>query len=273
MKPGLTCGRYHEGVKTSRLVSSFMLTEIIYAPALKLRRHAHERAGFCLVLQGSYTENYSNKILACKPRTVTFSPAEEQHSNHFTDTGSHCFLVDIDPRWLQRVSERRLRLDKPTGSYGGGLTWLAIRLYKEFQEMDEASELAIEGLILEMVAETSRNSTRNSTGKAPRWLERARELLHDQYLERLSLANVAETVGVHPVYLSSEFHRHYGTTVGEYVRHLRIESACRKLSGSDVPLVEVALTAGFSSQSHFCRTFKRLTGITPAEYRTVSRSS
>jgi AraC family transcriptional regulator len=273
MKPTFACGRYHEGVKASWLVSSFMLTEIIYAPALELQRHAHERAGFCLVLQGSYTENYRTKTLACKPRTVTFSPAEEQHSNHFTNTGSHCFLIDIDPRWLHRVSEHRVRLDKPTNSHGGDLTWLATKLYREFQEMDEASELTIEGLILAMVAETSRSFRSTSTGKSPRWLEQARESLHDQYPERLSLTNVAQAVGVHPVYLASEFRRCYRTTVGEYVRQLRIESACCRLSTSELPLVEIALTTGFSSQSHFSRTFKRLTGMTPAQYRMVSRSS
>jgi len=38
-------------------------------------------------------------------------------------------------------------------------------------------------------------------------------------------------------------------------------------AGSDAPLVEIALSAGFSEQSHFSRTFKRLTGLTPSEYR------
>jgi AraC-like DNA-binding protein len=122
-----------------------------------------------------------------------------------------------------------------------------------------------------MVAETSRNSTRASTGKFPLWLEQARESLHAQFSEKLSLTNVARAVGVHPVYLSSEFRRRYGTTIGEYVRQLRIESACCQLSSSDAPLVEVALSAGFASQSHFSRVFKRLTGMTPAQYRTVSR--
>jgi len=271
MKPDSPCGHYHEVVKASRLAAGFVLTEIIYAPELKLRRHAHERAGFCLVLQGNYTENYRDRTLACKPRTVTFSPAEEQHSNHFTNTGSHCFIVDLDPRWLQRVNDYQVSLDRPSHCHGGDLTWLATKLYREFQEMDEVSELTIEGLILEMVAETSRNSTRASTGKSPRWLEQARESLHAQFSERLSLTNMAKAVGVHPVYLSSEFRRHYGTTIGEYVRQLRIESACYKLSSSDLPLVEVALSAGFASQSHFSRIFKRLTGMTPAQYRMVSR--
>jgi AraC family transcriptional regulator len=48
---------------------------------------------------------------------------------------------------------------------------------------------------------------------------------------------------------------------------LRIEDACRRLATSDAPLVAIALDAGFADQSHFAKTFKRQTGMTPAEYR------
>jgi AraC family transcriptional regulator len=84
---------------------------------------------------------------------------------------------------------------------------------------------------------------------------------------------MAEAVGAHPVYLSREFHRHFRCTVGEYVRQLRIELACHKLSGSDEPLALIALAAGFFDQSHFSRTFKLLTGMSPAQYRKTFRSS
>jgi AraC family transcriptional regulator len=37
--------------------------------------------------------------------------------------------------------------------------------------------------------------------------------------------------------------------------------------GSNVPLVEIALAAGFADQTHFTRSFKRITGMTPTEFR------
>jgi AraC family transcriptional regulator len=76
-------------------------------------------------------------------------------------------------------------------------------------------------------------------------------------------------VGVHPVYLASEFRKHFGCTIGEYVRKLRVEFACRRISESDSPLSDIAIAAGFSHQSHFSRTFKAVTGMTPAGYRTA----
>lgn len=119
-----------------------------------------------------------------------------------------------------------------------------------------------------MIGEASRRSVIIPGGQLPPWLKQARDLLHDQFSESMSLARVAESVGVHPVYLASEFRRRFGSTVGEYVRRLRIEYACREISAcSEAPLAQIALTAGFSSQSHFSKTFKRLTGMTPLEYR------
>jgi AraC family transcriptional regulator len=51
------------------------------------------------------------------------------------------------------------------------------------------------------------------------------------------------------------------------VRRLRIEEAARRFAAGAVPLVEVALDAGFADQAHFSRVFKQVTGLTPGEYR------
>ncbi len=50
-----------------------------------------------------------------------------------------------------------------------------------------------------------------------------------------------------------------------------MEHASRALARSDMPLVEVALSAGFGNQSHLTRVFKRATGLTPAAYRRQQR--
>jgi AraC family transcriptional regulator len=91
------------------------------------------------------------------------------------------------------------------------------------------------------------------------------------FSESLTLAGVAASVGVHPVHLARVFRQHYRCTIGEYVRQVRIEFASRELSVSDAPLAEIAFTSGFSDQSHFSKTFKRLTGQTPAQFRKASR--
>jgi AraC family transcriptional regulator len=107
---------------------------------------------------------------------------------------------------------------------------------------------------------------------APSWLRRVREALEDSYLLSPSLAELSGIAGVHPVHLSREFRKHYQSTIGEFIRKRRIEHASHLLANSETPLSEVALTCGFSDQSHFCAMFKSHTGLTPAKFRDLSRS-
>ena len=78
-------------------------------------------------------------------------------------------------------------------------------------------------------------------------------------------------MGIHPSHLMESFRQHYHCTLGDYVRQLRIEYATHLLSASDLPASQIAHTAGFADQSHFCRTFKRLTGMTPTEFKKATR--
>jgi AraC family transcriptional regulator len=144
-------------------------------------------------------------------------------------------------------------------------------MYQEFRQADEASVLAIEGIALELAAAFGRASSSLSERHPPRWLVHARELLHARFSDPLSLSEIAAEVHVHPVHLARVFRRVYGSTVGEYVRRLRVEFASQQLLTSDSPLSAIAHQAGFSHQSHFSTTFKRFVGATPAEYRFLSR--
>lgn len=182
-----------------------------------------------------------------------------------------CLLVEIQPQQLEALGSWSKALDQVSHVRGGTSSVLGIRIYKEFRLMDGAAPLAIEGLMLEMVADLSRHSNRPSERKPASWLERAKEVLQAHSSETIRLTDVAKAVDRHPVHLAREFRKVYGCTLGEYLRGLRIEFCCRNLSTSDIPLVQIALAAGFSSQSHFSRLFKRHIGMTPTEFRSSYR--
>jgi AraC family transcriptional regulator len=92
-------------------------------------------------------------------------------------------------------------------------------------------------------------------------------LLHDQFLERISLTAAASFAGVHPAHLSRAFRSYYVCTLSDYLRHLRLEQAKRELTTSSTPLSEIALAAGYSDQSHFSTAFRRHTGFSPGQFR------
>jgi AraC family transcriptional regulator len=52
-----------------------------------------------------------------------------------------------------------------------------------------------------------------------------------------------------------------------YITRQRIERAKRLLAETELPISEIALRTGFSSQSHFTTSFRRLAGVTPSSFR------
>jgi AraC family transcriptional regulator len=267
----LPAGHFYGHPSTICEVVGLRLMESQYQPGHRHRKHSHERCSFCLVLQGGFTEAYGKTSIECAPSTLLFYPAEEMHAEYFHKSTSRCFIIEVGPHWVSRVREYSLSMEQPTNSKGGKVSALALRLYQESRVLDEVSPLAIEGLAFELMAETFRCLQRNREGNAARRISETREFLQAHFSEQIALTRVAEAVNLHPVFLAREFRRVYGCTVGDYIRRLRIEFACGELVNSDTPLSAIAAAGGFFDQSHFTRTFKSLTGMTPAAYRATVR--
>lgn len=262
--------KFHGRTLMSREVNGFALREIIHQPSGKIPKHSHELAHIGFVLRGNFIEECEGKKLECKPLSASFLAPGATHSDDFRSE-VHCYVLEIAPKRLNDLCEI-LTLKEPVFSYGGKLSWLALRLYQEARQKDEASSLAIEGLSLEILAELARKRADGNFQKPPRWLEQANEFIRERFTESLTHEQIAETVAVHPVYLAQLFRRYYGCTIGEYARKLRIEFACRRISATHDPLVEIALDAGFYDQSHFSKVFKHFTGFTPSRFRAILRT-
>jgi AraC family transcriptional regulator len=271
MQIKLTPGKlYGRNLKT-RQVAGLRLAEVVYSPGYKTPEHSHDLPQLCLVRKGTFAEAYDRKTREVGPLSLITRPAGESHAQRFYDSEVHCLIVEVEHGWLERVREDQGPLNDSAAFHGGLSIWLATRLYKEFQLADEASSLAIEGLALEVMAELSRKHVKPGR-KPPTWLKQTKELLHAHFSEPLTLDGIATSIGAHPVHLARVFRQNYHCTIGEYIRKLRIEFACREISVTDSPLALIASQSGFYDQSHFSRTFKRIMEITPGEYRAAFRS-
>lgn len=268
----LPAGRFYGKILKECEVRGFKFSESLYAPHTRISRHSHSHSYLCILLKGSYRETYHRRIRECTPLTVVFHPVGEVHADHFLNAGGRIFRFEISPERLYQASEHTAGLCQPSEFNGGTVSWLAVRLYREFQEMDDHSPLVVEGLALEIIGEAARQDVKRRTCRAPRWLSRARDVLHECLPEDLTVARIADLAEVHPVHLTRVFRQFYGCSVGEYIRKLRIDFASRELSSTRIPLAEIATAAGFSDQSHFSKSFKRFTGMTPAQYRIALRS-
>lgn len=83
----------------------------------------------------------------------------------------------------------------------------------------------------------------------------------------LSLKSLAESQNVSAGYLSAIFKKDTGKTVSEYIREKRVSHAKHLLATTQLQVQTVALHCGIVDVQYFSKTFKRLTGKTPREYR------
>lgn len=254
-------------VRSRRTSNALVVTESIYRSEQELTKHQHDNAYFCAVLSGSYVENSDGREIMCGAQTSVFRTSGEVHSDLIQRDGAHLVIIEMAPSFLARSSEFLPKLKSSPQPQRGLMTYLATKLSVEARQTDSAALVAIEGLALEMLAESARASEALPEAMLPRWLKHAQELLHERFSENLQLSNIAESVKVHPVHLACVFRRTFRCTLGEYLRQLRVQYACRQLSETNASISQIALAAGFCDQSHFNRHFKRLLGLTPAQYR------
>ena len=97
---------------------------------------------------------------------------------------------------------------------------------------------------------------------------KARKYIEDNYADpELSLEQVSNFVGLSRSYFCSLFHKIENKTFKEYLMDLRIRHAKRMLTSTDKKIYEISCEVGCSDAAYFNRLFKRITGMTPLQYR------
>jgi len=98
-------------------------------------------------------------------------------------------------------------------------------------------------------------------------LKRAIEYIEASLADSVSLADIASAAGLTRMHFAAQFRAATGLRPHEYLLRRRIERAQEKLAGTSISLVEVALSVGFQTQSHFTTVFTRMVGQPPRAWR------
>ncbi|HZG55044.1 helix-turn-helix domain-containing protein [Paenibacillus sp.] len=156
--------------------------------------------------------------------------------------------------------------------------------YSEFEYARKAFRLGVTDYLLKPVEKSQLFRLLEACGKKPPQPEAAdaaeegpggntlvaqiHRLLEQEYANRLDLKRLATAIGFSPSYISHQFSQKTGETITDYLNRLRIEKAKRfLLDHPDLKMYEVAQTVGYADAIYFHKMFKKLTGITPREFK------
>jgi AraC-like DNA-binding protein len=248
-------------------ISGFVFVQHLYPQFSERGQHSHPWLHLSIVQRGHYVRSLGKRVNQYCAGDVALLTTDERHTDSYA-LGTKCLHLVISADFetqLTRdfVGRGRAPID-PVHPINAAFS---VALYREFKNADGHSRFVIESLLLDLVSRELGITTERSRLRPP-WLRLLLEYLDETYNQSWSLTNVARKIGIHPVYLCRAFSEHFGMTLGQYVRELRILRGWQLLSlGRGGTIAEIANEAGFSDESHFSRTFTRVYGTPPGRYR------
>lgn len=149
-------------------------------------------------------------------------------------------------------------------------------IYKEALLKENGYLLMIESLLLKLIAILIRKNRKllilKQTEKIPTHALRAKSYIDSHYGEDINLDDLAKKVNLSKFHLSREFKKETGLSPMAYLAQIRIKEAKALLSDTDYSVLSVSISSGFSSPSYFSQSFRHLTGMSPQEFRTFSKT-
>jgi len=245
-------------------LDGLIVTRSSYHPGYNLNWHYHDNPSLTLNLKGGTIDQRKNEVRTIVAGDLVLHRPEEWHKNSFFAKDSRHFCIEFEPKWFKRFGipysfdSRSFCITDPN------LKVKMVAILSEFVNSYETKQLNTEILLLDCIANLNGQKISNH---APDWIGSLRELLHDEYNSDLSLTYLSKRINVHPVTISKYFTRYFKTTLGDYIRRIRISKSLSYLSNRSIAINTIAIDTGFVDNAHYTRTFKRYTGLTPSAYR------
>ncbi len=253
-------GQFFGAIVAEQRVSGFIASLTDYERNDAIPWHRHRDPYMTFVVGGAYRERLEKRERTCSARQLVFHERDEIHADDFI-ARSRCLNIQYD-------DSRGLAM--PGGAEviaSSKVVSISMEVAREMRHPDSLTPIVVEGLLLQLLGELAR--FRGGAG-GPAWLRRVREEIGVRFREPLTTTGLAAGANVHPVHLARSFRRYFGRSIGEVIRQLRVDFAKGAIVAG-MPLGEIALEAGFADQSHLTRTFRLVSGVTPAEFRRVHR--
>ena len=270
----LAAGAFFGDSYRSVATPSFQFSELqATVPERQVPLHTHETPHFILITSGVYVTAARNQRGLCSSGTLVFNPAGTTHRDCFRSRNGK-FLSISPEAGMSRLLGRGSPVPQMLAGEGVRVPddpLIGDRIVSQLREGLEPTAMILEGLGLELIGLVAAIEDRTASRMAPRWLLLAKERLEDCFGDDLSIADLAASASVHPVYLARAYRRYFGCSPGEYLRRRRLLRVQGLLSGTDLPLVQIALQCGFSDQSQMTRSFSSTFGVPPARYRAMRR--
>ena len=258
-----TKGQYYGNLNSELEFNGALLTRYKY-DGDRTPWHYHENPYFMFVLDGEMIDANKKHKNLLPAGGLMFTNWQEVHYGAKHSEKANGFHLELERDWFEKYDVKLSNIEGSLHLKNPIIKTLMTKIFLEFNLNDSQSQMSIESLILNMI-ETMRNSQQISDGKKPVWTSKVQELIMDTD-EDYSLSSLSKELNIHPVHLSREFHKYFGSTFGQYIRKLKLQKAIHLMTSKKHTLTEVCYQCGFYDQSHFISNFKSTYQMTPTQF-------
>ncbi|PEC83870.1 DNA-binding response regulator [Bacillus cereus] len=181
----------------------------------------------------------------------------------------HLALLDIH---LPGISG--LQLGEKLKSNNSNLDIIIVTAYQNFDYAKQSIRLGVIDYITKPIIEKElidilqKYKGDSNTPSYSRIIQDTLDIIHETFHDKLHLADIAAKVHTNPTYLSRRFHEEVGISFSGYIMQYRIEMSQKYLTEHPHWCIsQISERSGFNSQHYFSTVFRKMTGMTPKEYR------
>jgi AraC-like DNA-binding protein len=259
---------FHTASKTARSLFFHILCCGNFACDLhyKVKRNSYDSFLFLLVVKGSGYLVKDGKRVPLKQGSLTLVDCYKPHE-YGTDMGWKIlwchFNSEQAAEWYQRIEETSscsIQLLNPTP-----FVLSLEKLISLFEKNGGANEAFTNKIIVNLLSEFL--IPKDEEIVEPGSFEDLLGYINEHLAETISIPDLAEKACLSPFHFIRTFKAEIGYTPHEYILNTRVNAAKFYLKTTKNSLKDIVYSCGFSNESSFSNTFKRLTGFTPVQYR------
>ena len=210
-------------------IGGFVFVQHVYSRLSERGQHSHPWLHLSIVQRGQYERTLGRSASHYRSGDVTLLTTDERHADSYLP-GTKCLHLVIPSSFEARLMrDFTWRGRAPLDPIHPINAAFSVSLYREFKNAADDSTFVLESILLDLVSRELGIAAERSRLRPP-WLRILLEYLDDMYEHQWSLTTLARELDVHPVYLCRGFSEHFGITLGQYVRGLRILRGWQLLS-------------------------------------------
>jgi len=150
----------------------------------------------------------------------------------------------------------------------GGVTYHFLSRQNYLPSLLEINDLeGIRTWFLDKISKLCRSKVSKKKEQSADVIEKAKVYINEKFNKAISLDDVSREVDISPYYFSKIFKEETGVNFIDYITKIRIDKAKELLLYSDLSMKVICCKIGYSDPNYFSRSFKKIVGVTPTEYK------